>query len=89
MIANRAAALSENTSMARAELGGMPAVLREGRFPMSELHKIFGIQVTRCKVGSFRELLKAMVEDTAKYQRWENDIQALLLDLDEIDKTLQ
>lgn len=87
MTANRAAAHNMNTSMARSELAGMPAGLREGRFPMSELHKIFGIQVTRRKVDSLREFLKAMLEDEFSYQRWENDIQALLLDLDKIDKS--
>ena len=40
MTATRAAANNINTSMARAELAGMPADLREGRLPMSELHKV-------------------------------------------------
>ena len=40
MTATRAAANNINTSMAQAELAGMPADLREGRLPMSELHKV-------------------------------------------------
>ena len=89
MTANHAAADKMNTSMARSELAGTVS-LREGRFPMSELHKIFGIRVTRRKVDSLREFLKAMLEDELSswiYQRWENDIQAVLLDLEKIDKS--
>ena len=71
MTATRAAANNINTSMARAELAGFPVVLREGRYPMSEFHKVlvYPIQVTRRKVSSLREFLKAMLEDTAKYQQ--------------------
>ena len=53
--------------------------------PCPSIKKIFGSHVTRRKINSFRALLQGMLEDTAKYQCWENDIQALLLDLDKID----
>ncbi|MCV6575826.1 MAG: hypothetical protein OIF58_08840, partial [Cohaesibacter sp.] len=86
MTANRAAADGTNTSMARAELAGMCAVIREGRRPMFELGRVFGPQYTRHRIDSLRELLTAMVE-AEKYQRWENDINALLLDLHKIDNS--
>ena len=85
MTATRAAANNIDPSMARAELAGMPVALREGRYPISEFHKVFGVAVTRRKVGALRDVLKSILEDTAKYQSWENDITALLLDLDKID----
>ena len=84
MTANRAAANNINTSMARAELAG--TVLREERRPLSELGYIFGLQYTCHRVDSLRAVLTDMLEP-AKYQSWENDIQALLLDLDKIEKT--
>ena len=84
MTANRAAANNINTSMARAELAG--TVIREGRRPMSELDYIFGLQHTRYRINCLRAVLTDMLEP-AKYQSWENDIQALLLDLDKIEKT--
>ena len=85
MTANRAVSERVDTSIARAQLASLPVVLRTGNTPLSEYHKIFGSHVTRRKIGSFRAFLQAMLEDTAKYQCWENDIQALLLDLDKID----
>ena len=72
-------------SISRAQLAALPVVLRQGNTPLSEYQKIFGSHVTRRKINSFRALLQGMLEDTAKYQCWENDIQALLLDLDKID----
>ncbi len=86
MTATRADANNINTSMARAELAGMPVVLRDGQFPMSDFQRVFGVEITRRKVDSLRNFLKAMLDDTA-YQSWENDIQALLLDLDKVDNS--
>ena len=53
---------------------------------MSELDYIFGLQHTRYRIDCLRAVLTDMLEP-AKYQSWENDIQALLLDLDKIEKT--
>ena len=86
MTATRADANNINTSMARAELAGMPVFLRDGQFPMSNFQRVFGVEITRRKVDSLRNFLKAMLDDTA-YQSWENDIQALLLDLDKVDNS--
>ena len=65
MTVTRAADDNKNTSMARAELAGMPVVLREGRFPVNQFHKVFGIQVTRRKVlEPFYGSLKSPRADT-------------------------
>ena len=85
MTATRAAGEFVDPSIARAQLASLPVILRSGNTPLSEYHKIFGRDVTRRKINNCRALLQGMLEDTAKYQCWENDIQALLLDLDKID----
>ena len=87
MTAGRAFCENIDTSIARAQLASMPVVLRQGNMPLSQYHTIFGSHVTRRKIGSFRALLQAMLEDTAKYQSWENETQALLLDLEKIDQS--
>ena len=89
MTATRAASENIDTSISRAHLASMPVVLRPGNMPLSQYHKIFGSHVTRRKIGNFRALLQAMLEDTAKYQSWENDISALLLDLDKLTKAFR
>ena len=71
-----------NTSMARAELA------HTWRTKAHVWTIIFGLQYTRYRIDCLRAVLTDMLE-AAKYQSWENDIQALLLDLDEMDKTLQ
>ena len=87
MTAGRAVCEKVDTSIARAQLASMPVVLRQGNMPLSQYHTIFGRHVTRQKICNLRSLLQQMVEDTAKYQNWENDIQALLLDLEKIDQS--
>ena len=87
MTAGRAVCEKVDTSIARAQLASMPVVLRQGNMPLSQYHTIFGRHVTRQKICNLRSLLQQMVEDTAKYQNWENDVQALLLDLEKIDQS--